>query len=102
MKNPIPSDFVGEINSLLCLLCLLEVTHGFATILVTRELVPLFAANSVVFSNHAIIKIIQEVSDISSKALHKISLHRLMDLKIDYAFKQLFGSEKNKDITVVF
>ena len=25
-----------------------------------------------------------------------------MDLKIDYAFKQLFGSEKNKEITVVF
>src|SRR5690625_1348951 len=25
-----------------------------------------------------------------------------MDLKIDYAFKQLFGIEKNKDITVVF
>ncbi|WP_138418204.1 Rpn family recombination-promoting nuclease/putative transposase [Aquibacillus sediminis] len=25
-----------------------------------------------------------------------------MDLKVDYAFKQLFGSEKNKDITVVF
>ncbi|REB08872.1 Rpn family recombination-promoting nuclease/putative transposase [Sporosarcina sp. BI001-red] len=25
-----------------------------------------------------------------------------MDLKIDYAFKQLFGSEKNKEVTVVF
>ncbi|WP_090233844.1 PD-(D/E)XK nuclease family transposase [Lentibacillus halodurans] len=25
-----------------------------------------------------------------------------MDLKIDYAFKQLFGNEQNKDITVVF
>src|SRR5690625_2925524 len=25
-----------------------------------------------------------------------------MDLKVDYAFKQLFGNEKNKDITVVF
>ncbi|WP_229720392.1 Rpn family recombination-promoting nuclease/putative transposase [Oceanobacillus neutriphilus] len=25
-----------------------------------------------------------------------------MDLKVDYAFKQLFGSEKNKEITVVF
>ncbi|MGY0692688.1 PD-(D/E)XK nuclease family transposase [Virgibacillus sp. FSP13] len=24
-----------------------------------------------------------------------------MDLKIDYAFKQLFGNERNKDITVV-
>jgi predicted transposase/invertase (TIGR01784 family) len=34
--------------------------------------------------------------------LKRISLHRLMDLKIDYAFKQLFGNEKNKDIMVVF
>ncbi|WP_373284390.1 PD-(D/E)XK nuclease family transposase [Pullulanibacillus pueri] len=25
-----------------------------------------------------------------------------MDLKIDYAFKQLFGNKKNKDITMVF
>lgn len=36
------------------------------------------------------------------KALKRIPLHKLMDLKIDYAFKQLFGSEKNKDITIVF
>lgn len=34
--------------------------------------------------------------------LKRISLERLMDLKVDYAFKQLFGNEKNKDITVVF
>lgn len=34
--------------------------------------------------------------------LKRIPLHRLMDLKIDYAFKQLFGNEKNKQITVVF
>lgn len=34
--------------------------------------------------------------------LKRIPLERLMDLKIDYAFKQLFGSEKNKDITVIF
>src|SRR5690625_1402826 len=34
--------------------------------------------------------------------LKRIPLHKLMDLKIDYAFKQLFGIEKNKDITVVF
>ncbi|WP_153060895.1 PD-(D/E)XK nuclease family transposase [Metalysinibacillus jejuensis] len=32
----------------------------------------------------------------------RIPLDKLMDLKVDYAFKQLFGSEKNKDITVVF
>ncbi|WP_177195566.1 PD-(D/E)XK nuclease family transposase [Salibacterium qingdaonense] len=25
-----------------------------------------------------------------------------MDLKIDYAFKQLFGVERNKDLTIVF
>lgn len=37
-----------------------------------------------------------------TKVLKRIPLDRLMDLKIDYAFKQLFGSEKNKDITVVF
>ncbi|MBN6205055.1 Rpn family recombination-promoting nuclease/putative transposase [Ralstonia pickettii] len=36
------------------------------------------------------------------KLLKRIPLHRLMDLKIDYAFKQLFGNEKNKQITVVF
>ena len=34
--------------------------------------------------------------------LKQIPLERLMDLKIDYAFKQLFGNEKNKEITVVF
>lgn len=32
----------------------------------------------------------------------RIPLHKLMDLKVDYAFKQLFGREKNKQITVVF
>ncbi|MFC0302457.1 Rpn family recombination-promoting nuclease/putative transposase, partial [Virgibacillus soli] len=37
-----------------------------------------------------------------SKVLKRIPLEKLMDLKIDYAFKQLFGSEKNKEITVVF
>lgn len=36
------------------------------------------------------------------KLLKHVPLEKLMDLKIDYAFKQLFGSEKNKDITVVF
>jgi predicted transposase/invertase (TIGR01784 family) len=34
--------------------------------------------------------------------LKRIPLERLMDLKIDYAFKQLFGKEENKAITVVF
>ncbi|WP_073200454.1 Rpn family recombination-promoting nuclease/putative transposase [Gracilibacillus kekensis] len=37
-----------------------------------------------------------------AKLLKRVSLDRLMDLKIDYAFKQLFGTEKNKAITVVF
>lgn len=37
-----------------------------------------------------------------TKLLKRIPLDRLMDLKVDYAFKQLFGSEKNKEITVVF
>ncbi|MHA6250890.1 Rpn family recombination-promoting nuclease/putative transposase [Oceanobacillus sp. CAU 1775] len=36
------------------------------------------------------------------KLLKRVALHRLMDLKIDFAFKQLFGNEKNKQITVVF
>ncbi|WP_245183472.1 Rpn family recombination-promoting nuclease/putative transposase [Lentibacillus salicampi] len=36
------------------------------------------------------------------KLLKRIPLEKLMDLKVDYAFKQLFGNEKNKDITVVF
>jgi predicted transposase/invertase (TIGR01784 family) len=37
-----------------------------------------------------------------TKLLKRIPLARLMDLKVDYAFKQLFGNEKNKDITFVF
>ncbi|MBY7142287.1 Rpn family recombination-promoting nuclease/putative transposase [Virgibacillus sp. NKC19-3] len=37
-----------------------------------------------------------------TKSLKRIPLDKLMDLKVDYAFKQLFGNEKNKDITVVF
>ncbi|GAA0447776.1 hypothetical protein GCM10008983_27320 [Lentibacillus halophilus] len=37
-----------------------------------------------------------------SKVLKRIPLERLMDLKVDYAFKQLFGNEKNKDLTVIF
>lgn len=38
----------------------------------------------------------------SKKALKRIPLSKLMDLKIDFAFKKLFGTEKNKDITIVF
>lgn len=37
-----------------------------------------------------------------TRLLKRVPLHRLMDLKVDYAFKQLFGTEKNKEITVVF
>ena len=37
-----------------------------------------------------------------TKLLKTIPLDKLMDLKIDFAFKQLFGIEKNKDITIVF
>lgn len=36
------------------------------------------------------------------KALKRIPLHKLMDLKVDFSFKQLFGSERNKNITIVF
>ena len=30
----------------------------------------------------------------SKRALRRMPLEKLMDLKVDYAFKQLFGSEK--------
>lgn len=43
-----------------------------------------------------------KTKDASRRLLRQIPLEKLMDLKIDYAFKQLFGSEKNKEITVVF
>ncbi|MDY0404247.1 hypothetical protein P5G51_001410 [Virgibacillus sp. 179-BFC.A HS] len=36
------------------------------------------------------------------KLLKRIPLEKLMDLKVDYAFKQLFGNEKNKEITKLF
>lgn len=38
----------------------------------------------------------------SERALRRIPLDKYVDLKVDYAFKQLFGSEQNKGITVVF
>ncbi|KYG90262.1 hypothetical protein A0U40_08465 [[Bacillus] sp. KCTC 13219] len=38
----------------------------------------------------------------NKKALRRIPLEKLLDLKVDFAFKQLFGSEQNKHITVVF
>ena len=37
-----------------------------------------------------------------TKLLKKTPLDKLMDLKVDFAFKQLFGIEKNKKITIVF
>lgn len=42
------------------------------------------------------------VKPINRKALSRIPLSKLMDLTVDYAFKQMFGSEKNKRITIVF
>lgn len=36
------------------------------------------------------------------RALKRMQIHDLIDLKVDYAFKQMFGSERNKNITVVF
>lgn len=36
------------------------------------------------------------------KSANQTGREKLMDLKVDYAIKQLFGSDKNKDITVVF
>lgn len=38
----------------------------------------------------------------TSRVIKRIPLERLMDLKVDYAFKQLFGSESNQEITIVF
>lgn len=36
------------------------------------------------------------------KTLRKIPLESFVDLKVDYVFKQFFGTEQNKNITVVF
>ncbi|WP_255259769.1 Rpn family recombination-promoting nuclease/putative transposase [Lentibacillus sp. CBA3610] len=44
----------------------------------------------------------QKETEKRGKLLKRIPLEKLMDLKVDYAFKQLFGNEKNKEITVVF
>lgn len=38
----------------------------------------------------------------SKRALRKIPLENLMDLKVDFSFKQLFGTEQNKDITMIW
>lgn len=38
----------------------------------------------------------------NKRAMKRIPLSKLMDLKIDFAFKQLFGNDKNKEITIVF
>lgn len=38
----------------------------------------------------------------NKRALKRIPLDKLMDLKIDFAFKKLFGTEKNKAITIIF
>lgn len=37
-----------------------------------------------------------------TKVLKRLSIDKLMDLKVDFAFKQLFGVEKNKRITITF
>ncbi|KOS61396.1 PD-(D/E)XK nuclease family transposase [Lysinibacillus agricola] len=36
------------------------------------------------------------------KAIRRIPLEKFFDLKVDFAFKQLFGNEKNKKMTIVF
>lgn len=51
---------------------------------------------------HGILYILNEVKSMNKRTLKRIPLHKLMDLKVDYAFKQLFGSERNKKITIVF
>lgn len=36
------------------------------------------------------------------QVLSRIPLENLMDLKIDFAFKRIFGSERNKSLTILF
>ncbi|WP_241747151.1 Rpn family recombination-promoting nuclease/putative transposase [Lysinibacillus sphaericus] len=36
------------------------------------------------------------------KVIRRVPLDKFFDLKVDFAFKQLFGNEKNKKITIVF
>lgn len=38
----------------------------------------------------------------SEKVIRRIPLAKFVDLKVDYAFKRLFGNEKNKSLTVYF
>lgn len=38
----------------------------------------------------------------NKRAMKRIYIKNLVDLKIDFAFKELFGSEKNKAITIIF
>ena len=38
----------------------------------------------------------------NQKAIRRVPLDKFFDLKVDFAFKQLFGNEKNKKITIVF
>lgn len=38
----------------------------------------------------------------NKRALRRMPLEQLMDLKVDFSFKQMFGKEKNKEITIVF
>ncbi|TKI67585.1 hypothetical protein FC752_00945 [Lysinibacillus varians] len=40
-----------------------------------------------------------EVND-NLNTLSQVPLLKLLDLKIDFAFKQLFGSERNKQFTI--
>src|SRR5699024_7526210 len=67
--------------------------------------------NSALLQDETTMKVREDSDDYNSqksnkrnrtKLLKRIPLNRLMDLKVDYAFKQLFGNEKNKHITVIF
>ncbi|MCG5102258.1 Rpn family recombination-promoting nuclease/putative transposase [Oceanobacillus alkalisoli] len=66
-----------------------------------NENTPLYAATSI---------IMEESSNYEKQArkrskttlLKQLPIDRLMDLKVDFAFKQLFGNEKNKEIMIVF
>ncbi|MEC2157680.1 Rpn family recombination-promoting nuclease/putative transposase [Virgibacillus halodenitrificans] len=52
--------------------------------------------------NSSSITVMEDAGFYKQKSANQTGREKLMDLKVDYAIKQLFGSDKNKDITVVF
>lgn len=65
-----------------------------------KEETPLYLSQTTVMEDHT--NYYRKWNQNPGKISRRVPLDRLMDLKVDYAFKQLFGSEKNKKVTVVF